>query len=158
DRVSTVLPTTHGGNTMKRLFAAAAVLSMFLLVSACGVDLDEASTAGEEAGGVTQTSDTKGDQTEDTTSEDTSEEKEDEKEAAPKGPEADVTVPEDCTVGEYEMIDLQGKVTNSADSTRSYLVTVEALNSKGDRVAELYGSVDALAPGQTANLDLGGFV
>lgn len=80
------------------------------------------------------------------------------------GPTADKPKPDysakftQCAEGSFGMIDAELTITNHTDQPRSYLVTGEAVDADGNRLAELTASANSVRPGQTATTEALGTV
>lgn len=61
-----------------------------------------------------------------------------------------------CLRGDRGLVTATVAITNSAKESKSYLVTVGADDSDGNRVADVIGVTDAVAPGQTVMVDATG--
>jgi len=59
-----------------------------------------------------------------------------------------------CEAGEFGLLTASATITNSTDAAASYLVTGSANDAEGNRVAELSGAANSIAPGQSAQVDL----
>ncbi len=63
-----------------------------------------------------------------------------------------------CEAGDYGAINADATVTNSTEVPATYSITVSANDADGNRVAELNGFANSVAPGQSASVDLVGMV
>ena len=120
------------------------VAALVLLLGACGVDLDEAT--GEPGAAATGAESQAG------------KENDEKKEEEKKEPEDDVSVKKECKVGQFGMVEAEVTVKNSGDGVRSYLITISANDSDGNRVAELNGAANSIKPGQSAKVETLGTV
>lgn|GEM_PF-5139523 len=124
---------------MRKLLPALLIAPLLAFIAACGPVSDDATNAGDEKPAASQAA-----------------EKKDEKKEEPKKEhkaEDDVTVKEDCKVGEFGLVEADVTVKNSGDESRSYLITISANDPKtGDRVAELNGAANNIKAGQSAKV------
>jgi len=63
-----------------------------------------------------------------------------------------------CEAGDFGALNADATVTNTTDVPATYSITVSANDASGNRVAELNGFANSIAPGQSASVDLVGMV
>lgn len=61
-----------------------------------------------------------------------------------------------CQRGDQGLVNAAVVITNSAKESKTYLVLVGADDPDGNRVADVVGVTDAVAPGQTVTVDATG--